>query len=374
MRIAVVSYDYPDEKRSVFPFVKQLVEEWVRQGHECFVIAPYSITSNKRFHKRVSMEPILGGNRVTVIRPNYISVSNVSFKGKSVTNAFHERAVEHALQELPIKPDVVYCHFWNMGIAGVKFAQKKGIKCFVASGESKIPCIIKEDADLLRENVAGVICVSTKNRDESVERGLTTPDKCAIFPNSVNTELFHKMDKAECRQQLNIPQDAFVITYVGWFDDRKGVKRVEAALRAITTGKAVHSIFIGSGRLVPTVDGILFKGSLPHEAIPTYLNAADVFVLPTLREGCCNAVIEAMACGLPIISSNLPFNGDVLDESISIMVDPMNIEQIKEAIIRLRDDEQLRCELSEGALKRATTLAINQRAKKIIYFIQSKQQ
>ena len=115
---------------------------------------------------------------------------------------------------------------------------------------------------------------------------------------------------------------------------------------------------------------MLFKGKLKHDEVPLYLNAADVFVLPTLLEGCCNAIVEAMACGLPIISSNLPFNWDVLNESNSIMVDPMSVAEIRNAIIKLRDDKTLRDNMSIASLEAARDLTIEHRAEKIINFIQ----
>ena len=50
MNIVIISYDYSDERRAVFTFVAQLVEQWAKQGHNCWVIAPYSINANRRFH------------------------------------------------------------------------------------------------------------------------------------------------------------------------------------------------------------------------------------------------------------------------------------------------------------------------------------
>src|SRR5690606_33177489 len=129
------------------------------------------------------------------------------------------------------------------------------------------------------------------------------------------------------------------------------------------------SIYIGSGELQPFGNDILFSGRLPHEEIVEYLNAADVFVLPTLAEGCSNAIIEAMACGLPIISSNLPFNDEILDESNSIRIDSNNVEEIANAINYLKENPTKRIKMSTSSLEKARELNINNRAKKIISFI-----
>lgn len=96
---------------------------------------------------------------------------------------------------------------------------------------------------------------------------------------------------------------------------------------------------------------------------------SDVFVLPTLREGCCNAVVEAMACGLPIISSDLPFNWDVLNQTNSVLIDPYNIDEIADAINSFYEDSSKRALLSKGALSTAKDLTIEERSRKILKFI-----
>ena len=122
----------------------------------------------------------------------------------------------------------------------------------------------------------------------------------------------------------------------------------------------------------PDCPGILFKGRLPHQAIPVYLNAANVFVLPTLAEGCSNAIVEAMACGLPIISSNLPFNFDILTTNNALLIDPMNVQQIADAIKQLQEHPTLQQQMSAASMAAAKDLTIQKRVGKILDFIQGK--
>ena len=368
MNILVITPDYPNKYKVHYPFVKQLVDEFARQGHECLVIAPYSITNNKRFYKKVEMD-----GAVTVYRPNHFSFSNLKIGKLGLSDYFRRKAINRATRMLPQKPDVIFCHFWECAIEAYPYAVKHHIPLFVASGESSISAFFRAQKypQEVADYVSGVVCVSTKNKEESVSLGLTTEDKCFVKPNAVNSSLFRKLDKTECRKKLGFPQDAFIVSFVGAFIERKGVKRVADAIKQIP-GEPVYSCFIGRGAQDPDCDNILYKGGLKHEEIPVYLNASDVFVLPTLAEGCCNAIVEAMSCGLPIISSNLPFNWDVLDDTNSIMINPNNIADIAQAIQRLRDDDVLRKRMAETSLDKAQSLTIDGRAKSIIEFIETK--
>lgn len=367
--ILLVTPDYPYKEQYVYTFVKNLCDEFVKLGCAVTVLCPQSKTSSIK-HKRV-LRPVewsymLNGSEVKVYQPYRISAPH---RFHNINNFLTRLCLKFFFKKHPLTADVCYCHFWNSAYSVLPYVQRRNIPIFVASGESEISYLFKTSFGLkkLREFVKGVICVSGKNRDESVALGLTTVDKCKVFPNAVNGELFHKRNREKCRNQLGISQDYFIVAFVGWFIERKGPLRVAAALNKVGD---VKSFFIGKGDQDPQSEGILYKGALQHKDIPLYLGAADVFVLPTLHEGCCNAVVEAMACGLPVISSNLPFNWDVLDKSNSIMVDPSSIDDIANAIRELKNNIEKRKTLSDGALKKAEALTIDQRSKGIMSFIE----
>lgn len=371
MNICFITNKYPGKHdTSSFIFVKQLVDAIANQGHHCHVIAPFNITHYHRLSPNKE-DYTVGEGKVTVYRPGYISFSRFHIGKFYPTAWLRKRAVNVAFDMLTAKPDIIYGHFWCSGYEGFEYAKKNNIPLFVASGESDVERMFphKPDQENFTDYVRGVICVSGKNRDESIRLGLTSEEKCGIFPNAVNEKVFHKQDQKECRRQLGLPLDSFIVAFVGWFIERKGPLRVAEAINRVGN---VNSIFIGKGKQNPVCEGILFKGSLPHKDIPLYLGAADCFILPTLHEGCCNAVVEAIACGLPVISSNLPFNQDVLDKTNSILVDPNNIDEIAESIRVIRDDVNKRNSLMTGAMKTAERLTLNQRAKRIMEFIMAK--
>ena len=369
--ICILSDGYPSKGRPEFVFVKQLAEAFADKGIAVSVIASQSLT--KCVVRRIPLLPrhqecvSLHGRRYHVYRPYSITFGNGKHFLYRIVSRYNQNEIDSCLDS--IRPDVVYGHFWASAYRGYAYARKSNIPLFVATGESVIR-FRKDNHDKQNfcDYVSGVVCVSSKNEIESITLGLTTDRKCMIALNAIDMGLFRKLDKNNCRKQLGIPQEAFVVIYVGAFTERKGVIRVTKALSQLGD-KNIFSIFIGRGKLDPHCDNILFKGGASHEMLPLYLNASDIFVLPTRNEGCCNAIIEALACGLPVVSSDLPFNHDLLDESNSILIDPNNIDQIVCGIQALKDSREKRKKLADGALKSVRNLNIENRAEKILNFI-----
>ena len=374
----VGSYPNPVEPhRSVF--FRELIYQFARMGVECTVISPVSITKYREKIRNIPTEHTesLGGNvRVRVYRPHVLSFSAKqigSWNTIKLTLACFDAAVLRKVEELGEQFDFVYGHFFvGGGLTAAKIARKHGWPAYIAYGECSYDSEVKRAYGDIRPEemggVRGIISVSSANSADLAKRKFAEGIPVLLSLNSVDKSVFHVKDKLECRKKLELPEKAFIVGFVGYFIARKGPERVLEACRDLPDVKLA---FAGKGPQVPEGENVVFCRSLVHEEVADFLNAVDVFVLPTLHEGCCNAVIEAMSCGKPVISSDLPFNHDIMNGENSILVDPNNVPQIREAVVKLRDSEDLRGKLGEEALNAVEALRIENRARMILEFINS---
>lgn len=375
MHILVCSPSWPTSKTIDFVFVEQLCRAFADAGLKVTVIAPQSLSKCVVRHvpiaKRHFIYKTTKGSPIEVFRPYQVTLGNLGVKLKIDT---FDLAVRRVFRHLKIKPDVCYGHFWQCIFSLYPLAKTVGLPLLGASGEEDVSYYVHKSEEYkkeVREYMGGLVSVSTKNQDECLKLKVVDKDKSIVIPNAIDQTLFKKLDKTVCRRELGLRTDDFIVSFVGQFTPRKGTMRLNEALKIIGDD-GIKAVFIGSGLEDPDYKGIVHKGRVDHDDVPRWLNASDVFVLPTLNEGCCNAIIEAMACGLPIVSSNMSFNWDVLNEENSIMVDPNNVEEIAGAISMLRNDEEKREEMAKAALRTAGGLTIHKRAERIIDFIQQK--
>lgn len=383
MEYCFVAGNYPTKERQVHVFLENIVVRLVDKGEKCHVIAPQSLYAY--FIKRNIRRPITdirctsAGNKYTVYSPLYFIFPNLKIGKYSLYNwsrAMFYRALERTYRKNNLHADVVYSHFIQAGIAGVKLATKLKLPSFIANGEADTIDSLKLNSvpNVTRtlKNVTGIISVSTKNKNEIstlCNNNKEIMDKVEIIVNAVDTERFYPKDKKEIRKKMGWPIDAFIVAFTGSFIERKGVMRLSHALDKFDD---VYSIFMGVGDERPNCKNILHCGRVNNAELCDYLNAADAFVLPTQAEGCSNAIVEAVASGLPVISSDLPFNYDILDETCSILIDPNDEDAIASAIMRLKNDGQLKEKLEKGARIKAQKLSLEVRVDKIQEFINSR--
>lgn len=369
---------YPTKTNNGCVFAKHLIYAIADKGFDCVVIAPIIVNANTEKVPYVRVENTESGNTIRIFTPTYLHLTSRKQLIKMSMNN-HYKAVMKTIKKENLKPDVVYGHFiYQCGLTAARVGEKLGIPSYCACGENSLRFNKGNEPyttgfkyagwkDILK-NLSGVISVSSNNKNLLLENGYVDNSmKIGVFPNGVDENKFYHSDKMKAREKIGFPQDAFITVFTGAFTDRKGIDKLNLALKNCDN---VYSVFLGKGSLEPDCDNILYKGSVPNDMVATYLNAADIFVLPTKGEGCCNAIVEALACGLPVVSSDLPFNDDVLDVGNSIRVDVNSASQIESAIKILRDDKALYEKLRNGAIASKDKLGINVRAENILRFME----
>lgn len=379
--ICVISDDYPSKDRMVFVFVQQLVEALVDEGAKISVVAPQSLT--RSFFRGVELLPMRQtyrthkDNEYEVFRPYSLSFSNGNKWLYKFVKKFNSNRINRCLNR--ISPQIVYGHFWHNAMRGFVYAEKYNKPLFVACGEGDDAlddwAIALSDSakKRVRSLVNGVISVSTENMRKCLAYGLSTSDNTIVLPNCVNEDVFHPINGDDLRRKLGASKSDFVVSFTGSFIERKGYNRLSDAIDKLRCDD-LKVIFLGrpmdgyEGN-VPKCRGIIHCGSVNHDELPKYLCASDVFVLPTLKEGCCNAIVEALACGLPVISSNRPFNDDILNENNSVLVNPESVDEIASAIKLLMEDKEKYHTLKQYTNNHAREHSIKERARGILNFI-----
>lgn len=370
--ILFITEGYPTPYVQKYTFLDNLVSAMADIGVECIVCYPVSITHAivrkekmppKKWEK-ISTE----GHKISIFSPRIITLSRVNIpiikKLVAIFNyRFFEFAIKRTVKKYRLKFDVAYGHFITpSALAAVNISRGHDCASCLAYGENTSYTIddlgIKYIRKGLRE-LNSVVSVSTDNKNFLIHNEIVDTRIIKVFPNGINPKIFYPHPKKEVRKKFGYPEEAFIVAYVGYFTDIKGSKRLSEALCRFDD---VYSIFVGRGQEIPECERILFQGSLLHNEIAERISAADIFVLPTIAEGCCNAIIEAMGCGLPVVSSKEPFNDDILDDKCSIRIDTQNIDEIVDAIRLLKNDVELRMEMSKAALEKASQLDITNRA------------
>ncbi len=372
--ILVISNHYPSP---IYPvkgtFVYQLVKAFTRQGIKCTVINPIPITL--KLLRNWSSAIVKLNEGITVLHPKYLSMSDkefFKFNTYYLTKIFYQNAVKQSIKQLKEKPDIVYGHFlYPDGGVVIHLGKQFSVPSFVAVGESSfwsIRPIGFDKASYEYRDVTGIIAVGNHIKKALTSKLKIPEEKIGVFPNATDLTIFYPRDRLQIRRKYRFPIDLTIIAFVGKFDERKGPHRVLEAIQPIPNTGA---IFIGEGKIPIEGEKVLYKGTVPHMEIPQILSSADIFVLPTLAEGSCNAIVEALACGLPVITSKGEYNDNLVDENVSMRVNPQNIEEIRAAIKWLIRHPEERQRLSQNALKRAKKyFDINLRAKKILSWME----
>ncbi len=310
-------------------------------------------------------------------------LNNVNAKSVPLTNNIAKRLSSGLKNYIPVlkefktkiskeRYDVVHiCSSASLGLVRdlvfVHEAQKKGIKTFVHMHFGRIPQILESkgwEHWLLRKLMNGIDCAVVMDHyslNALIKRGY----KNAVYlPNPLSTEVQSLIEK--CNVDRREPR---TIVFAGHVCPSKGVYELVEACKEI---KNVRLVILGK-ETVPGTQDKLFEivgdgaekwltllGNQPMAKVISYMKACTVFVLPSYSEGFPNVILESMACGCPIVSTNVGAIPEILDSEqgrkYGICVKPKQVIELRDAIIWILNNPQESRNMGLNAQKRVNDL------------------
>lgn len=176
-----------------------------------------------------------------------------------------------------------------------------------------------------------------------------------------------EVDRDLKHQELGLPQDAFIVLSVGELNKNKNHEVVIRAIAKINNPR-IHYVICGQGELEEYLRDLskeLGIGNKVHllgfrKDIAEICKVSDVFAFPSKREGLPVSLMEAMACGLPVVCSRIRGNLDLIeDRKGGYLVEPDDVEGFVKKITELIDDSRLRSELGMFNARRIETYSVN---------------
>lgn len=194
---------------------------------------------------------------------------------------------------------------------------------------------------------ARVFTVSERLRQFAIGLG-AHPAKVKTIPNGVDTAVFHRMDRQQYRLKHGIPLDCPLIISAGALVERKGHHRVIAALRSLAPETGARLAVVGGpgpeGQYEDTIrrtatelglgEAVRFWGPVSPEVLAELMAAADVCCLASTNEGWPNVVHEALACGTPVVATDVGAVPDMLDGGRYGIIVPVNDQAALEQGLR----------------------------------------
>lgn len=190
------------------------------------------------------------------------------------------------------------------------------------------------------------------------------PDKISVTHYAAAPQYQRIRDEGAIEQiRMHYGTGARFILAVGNLQPRKNLERLIRAFAQAQPEHALpHKLVIVGQRLwqdAPILqaarglgDKVILTGYVPAADLPLLYNAAEIFVYPSLYEGFGLPVLEAMACGTPVITSNVSSLPEIAGDAAHL-VDPYNVSEIAAALVRVSQDEAYRAELSGRGLAQA---------------------
>jgi len=192
-----------------------------------------------------------------------------------------------------------------------------------------------------------LLVVSEDLRRMAIDRYGAAPERTVTIPNGCNAAIFHPAGRAEARRQLGIYANARLVVYVGRLVPEKGLRELLAATGVLSREHPhVELALIGDGPLRGELEEsaqrvasvrVHLPGAMDAVQVARWMAASDLVTLPSYSEGHPNVLVEALACGRPVVATQVGGIPEVVDASCGVLVAPRDAQALSAALAQVLD-------------------------------------
>jgi glycosyltransferase involved in cell wall biosynthesis len=224
-----------------------------------------------------------------------------------------------------------------------------------------------------------VIAVSTAMKQKIKGLGICE-DKIRVIGNGHNPDMFFPMDRIECRRKLGLPPEKIVYLSVGALKPVKGFSvLISAYAKLKRLGLDFVAYIVGEGEDREKLDAqikandlgntVFLPGLSPHELIPQWMNAADYTVVSSVNEGLPCAVVESIACGVPVLATPVGGIPEIITPDCGFLCDGTTCDALVDMIKKVRSLKYFRTRIVACARQyswKAVATQINEVYKEVL--------
>lgn len=338
---------FPPHVGGVGVHIHTLSKQLVKEGHEVYVIT----------YPHKDIKDIDGIHVIGTKGLNIPGVRGLMFKKNA------KKALENLLEKEDI--DIIHGHYlFPAGAAAVEVGNEHGIKTYVTAHGSdmfelyKTQPLMRSTLKKVLKRADVVLAVSNALRHEIIATGVEgIASKTRLSWNSVDINKFSAKENTTFKEENRL-EDKPIVLFVGNLIKRKNVESLLEAKKIANSD--YYLVIVGDGPLFKKLNNkveeenirdVIFTGA--RDDVENIIPSCDVLVLPSFSESFGLVLIEALACGKPVIGSNVGGITEIINKNVGLLVNPNKISSIASAIDEVINDEELRMVLSLNARNRA---------------------
>ena len=372
MRVLVLSSVFPNRIKPMFGvFVKERVRH-IAEHCEVVVVAPvpwFPLNRWIRGYKGVDLPDVDRCEGLRVYHPRFLCIPLI---GKCFDGVLYFLSLLWPIMRLrkSFRFDLIDTHFsYPDGVGGALLGKLLRTPVFITLRGTHD---IRHAQSRLRrvqiiaalKSAETVICVSESLRRFGERIGIPRA-RLEVIANGIDQSLFFPANREAARKKLGLPEDATIVLAVGAMIEGKGHHRVIEILPELIASHP-KLIFVALGdqgvdrsyhrhvekfiEVHGLQEHVLLVPAQPHDEIPCWMNSADLFCLATRSEGRCNAILEALACGIPVVTTEVGGNGELIRDDLNGFLVPFwNKDSFQAALERALSKEWDCVAISEQA-------------------------